>query len=173
MEFILIGSQDDFRTSEIYSSYSNAFPEDERRSETQFYKLFSNKDARVFSILNDERKSIGYLIAWELSHFTFLEHFEIFSQFRNQNYGSEVLKKLFQTYSKVILESEPADLNEMAARRIDFYTRNGMQIIDENYQQPAYSQDKNPVNLWLLANHQPENIDFAKTEIFDVVYYNH
>ena len=104
MEFIQITSLDDFRSKEIYSSYITSFPEDERRSPEQFSQLFNNEKVKVFSVLND-RKYIGYLIAWELTEFVFIEHFEIFSEFRSQKFGSEVIQKLFRDYSKIILEA--------------------------------------------------------------------
>ena len=169
MEFIHITSPDDFRAKEIYSSYINSFPKDERRNREQFSCLFSNKKVKVFSVLND-LKYIGYLIAWELTEFVFIEHFEIFSEFRSQKFGTEVIKKLFRDYSKIILEAEPSNLDDDARRRIDFYKRNGFQIVDESYLQPPYSKDKKPVPLWLLANYQPKKLEHIREEIYDVVY---
>ena len=169
MEFIQITSPDDFRAKEIYSSYINSFPEDERRNREQFSRLFTNEKVKVFSVLND-LKYIGYLIAWELTEFVFVEHFEIFSEFRSQKFGSEVIKKLFHDYSKIILEAEPSDWDDDARRRIDFYKRNGFRIVDENYLQPPYSQHKKPVPLWLLANYTPEKLGHMREEIYDVVY---
>lgn len=173
MELIQVENSGDSRAKEIYSSYCEAFPVDERRSEQQFNKLFSNSKAMVLSILNDENSFIGYLIGWELNTFFFLEHFEIFPQYRNSNYGTQVLSHLVSVHPKIILESEPSDLNEMACRRIGFYTRNGFKVIDENYLQPAYGIGKEPVQLWLLANFAPENTEILKAEILKTVYAEH
>lgn len=169
MEFIQITSPDDFRAKEIYQSYISSFPEDERRSESQFNCLFTNAKAKVFSVFN-ELEYIGYLIGWELTHFVFIEHFEIFSKFRSQKFGTEVIKDLFRDYSKIVLETEPEDLDEDAERRVSFYKKNGFTVVDENYVQPPYEHGKNPVNLWLFANYAPENLDMVREEIFDVVY---
>lgn len=169
MEFIQITSADDFRAKEIYNSYISSFPEDERRSESQFNCLFTNGKVKVFSVLND-LQYIGYLIVWELTEFVFIEHFEIFSEFRSQKFGTDVIKDLFRDYSKIILEAEPETLDKDAKRRIEFYRRNGFFVIDENYIQPPYEKEKNPINLWLLANYQPEKLDRIREEIYDVVY---
>lgn len=169
MEFIHITSAGDFRAKNIYSSYTTSFPKDERRCESQFQSLFNKEKVKVFSVLNN-LQDVGYLIAWELSECVFIEHFEIFSDFRSQKFGTDVIKKLFKDYSKIILESEPETLDENAKRRIDFYRRNGFSIIDENYVQPPYEKEKKPVNLWLMANYQPEKTDRILEEIYDIVY---
>jgi hypothetical protein len=61
-------------------------------------------------------------------------------------------------------------LDENAKRRIAFYQKNGFAIIDETYVQPCYEEGKNSLNLWLLANWNPEKTDWIKEEIYDVVY---
>ncbi len=169
MEFIHITSAEDFRAKDIYNSYIQSFPKDERRSEKQFNSLFANGNVKVFSVLKD-LQYIGYIIAWELTEFVFIEHFEIFSKFRSQKFGADVIKDLFRDYSKIILESEPETLDETAKRRIEFYKRNGFEIVETNYKQPPYDKEKNPVDLWLLANFQPEKLDWIRDEIYDVVY---
>ncbi len=168
MEF-LVSTADDFRLEEIYRSYASTFSEDERRSEWQFRQLFQHPAAKVISLLHDAT-FVGYLILWELTECVFVEHFEIFPEFQNRQHGTTVFKHLYQKYSKIILESEPETLDEDAKRRIRFYTKNGLQIIDRNYLQPAYDQQKNSVSLWLLGNFQPENPLLLKEEIYDVVY---
>ena len=169
MEFHQISSAEDFRALKIHEAYFSTFPVDERRNENQFQQLFSNKKTLVFSLVNGI-DNIGYLIGWQLSHFIFIEHFEIFQEFRGKNYGSEILRDLYLKYSKIILESEPEHWEENAKRRIQFYQKNGFSILIENYLQPPYENEKNPVQLWLLGNFQPENLDRIQEEIYDIVY---
>lgn len=170
MEFIAIHSPEDFQSNEVYTAYCNAFPEDERRSEKQFQQLFSQEKSKILAIVED-LNFVGYLIIWELSKFVFLEHFEIFPEFRNKKLGTKVLNLLFQNYSKIILESEPKHLGEIAERRIHFYERNGFSVIDEEYIQPPYDINKNPLNLFLLSNFPLENLQILKEEIYDTVYH--
>lgn len=169
MEYLQITTHEDYRVADIYKSYCETFPPDERRGEAQFEDLFSHQKVKVFSVLKD-LEAVGYLVLWELTNFVFVEHFEIFSPFRSLKYGSEILRDLYRDYSHIVLEVEPEGTSEDAHRRVEFYRKNGFTIIDENYQQPCYTPDKNPLPLWLMANWQPEQPLHVKEEIYDVVY---
>ena len=154
---------------EIYHSYCTSFPEDERRGEAQFWDLFDNEYAQIVSIVKEE-KNIGYLILWELSEFIFVEHFEIFSQFRGQNFGSEVLAQLIQKHGELILETEPVELNTIAERRVKFYERNGFSILKKDYIQPSYGDGKNALNLFLMGTFSPEDLEKSIAEIYEIIY---
>ncbi|MCY0970610.1 GNAT family N-acetyltransferase [Chryseobacterium wangxinyae] len=170
MEFLQITSPVDYRVQKIYNSYVSSFPEDERRDWHKFLRLFDHPQVKVISVLNDS-ENIGYLIIWQLSSFLFVEHFEVFSEFRNQKLGSHITDYLFKNYPKIILEIEPQHLDENSQRRFFFYQRNGFHLIDEMYIQPSYGEGKKPLPLWLLSNYHPENILHVKDEIYDVVYH--
>ncbi|SHM10443.1 GNAT family N-acetyltransferase [Chryseobacterium polytrichastri] len=170
MEFLQITSPDDYRVQEIYNSYSSTFPEDERRDWDKFSSLFSNPNVKIISVLHDS-KTIGYLILWELSHYVFVEHFEVLEEFRSQKFGSHITGYLFDNYPRIILEIEPEHLNEDAKRRYSFYQKNGFKLLDEMYVQPSYGEGKKPLDLWLLSNYTPENLKEVKDEIYDIVYH--
>lgn len=170
MEFIHITSPDDYRTREIYDSYCNTFPENERRDWYKFVGLFTNPHVKIISALHDS-KNIGYLIIWQLSQYSFVEHFEVFPDFRNQKLGSNITEYLFKNHPRIILEIEPEHLGDDAKRRYTFYQRNGFNMIDEMYIQPSYGEGKKPIALWLLANYLPENLKEVKDEIYDIVYH--
>jgi hypothetical protein len=170
MEFLQITSPDDYRVQEIFNSYSTTFPEDERRDSDKFIALFNHPKVKVISVLH-EAKNIGYLIIWELSNYTFVEHFEVFQEFRSQKLGSYITGYLFENYPRIILEIEPEHLNDDAKRRYSFYLKNDFRLIDESYIQPSYGKDKKPLDLWLLANYSPENLEEVKDEIYDIVYH--
>ncbi|REC45053.1 GNAT family N-acetyltransferase [Chryseobacterium sp. 5_R23647] len=170
MEFLQITSPDDYRVQQIFHSYSTTFPEDERREWSQFIKLFEHSNVKVISVLNDT-ENIGYLIIWELTNYVFVEHFEVFSEFRNLKLGSHITDYLFKNYPRIILEIEPEHLNDDAKRRFSFYQRNGFNLIDETYVQPSYGEGKKSLPLWLLANYSPENLNEVKEEIYDIVYH--
>lgn len=170
MEFLQITSPDDYRIQEIYDSYASSFPEDERRDWCKFVRLFEHPQVKVISVLC-ETKNVGYLILWKLNSFIFVEHFEVFSQFRNQKFGSHITDYLFKNHPKIILEIEPQHLNENSQRRFSFYKKNGFHLIDEMYIQPSYGEGKKALPLWLLSNYHPENLNEVKDEIYDVVYH--
>lgn len=170
MEFNLITSPDDYRIEQIYHSYITTFPEDERREWTKFVQLFTQPNVEFFSVFN-ENENVGYLILWKLSQFTFVEHFEVFLEFRNQKLGSKIIDLLKESHSKIILEIEPEHLNEDSKRRFSFYQKNGFNLIDEMYIQPSYGYGKKRLQLWLLSNFRPSNLSEAKDEIYDIVYH--
>ena len=160
MQFTEIHSPKDPVATEILEAYTQSFPEDERRSEEQFCELFTKPDCRVISICA-ENERIGYMIIWQLEGFAFLEHFEVYSRYRNRKFGAVILSELHTVYPKVILESEPDTESELAARRLKFYERNRFSVILRDYTQPSYGPGKKPVRLFLLADfavNDPENI---------------
>lgn len=157
------------KISKIFSRYEKTFPENERRSKEQFLDLAENPDAYVFLIKNED-ETIGYCVIWELSSFYFLEHFEVFEEFRNQKFGEKILESLQEKFEKIILETEPNSLSEIAERRLRFYQRNGFEVIEKNYLQPSYGEGKSSVNLFLMANFLPENLENLVKEIYEIVY---
>ena len=155
----------------IFSSYCASFPADERRDEEQFYKLLENRHCKILSIFKGENLA-GYLIVWEFSEFTFIEHFEIFETLRGANLGSTILSILTENLGNIVLETEPKELSDIAERRVGFYKKNGFSVLDESYIQPSYSQDKNPLNLWLMGTFEPDNLTQTIAEIHKIVYQN-
>ena len=120
------------KISKIFSRYEKTFPENERRDKEQFLDLAEDPDAFVFLIKNED-ETIGYSVIWELKDFYFLEHFEVFEEFRNQKFGEQILEALKEKFDKIVLETEPDSLSEIAARRVRFYQRNGFEIINKDY----------------------------------------
>ncbi|MDY3528238.1 GNAT family N-acetyltransferase [Riemerella anatipestifer] len=157
------------KLQEIYQSYINTFPKDERRDEADFWALARKEFSPIREIKRGE-DSVGYIIVWDLSLCLFVEHFEIYTSFRNQNLGSQVLDYLKNKFPLVILELEPDSLGELASRRLNFYQRNGFVILDKNYIQPAYSKEKMPVNMYLLGTDTPDDLLLVVERIRDIVY---
>ncbi|AZZ58148.1 GNAT family N-acetyltransferase [Riemerella anatipestifer] len=157
------------KLQEICQSYINTFPKDERRDEAGFRALARKEFFPIREIIRGE-DSVGYIIVWDLSLCLFVEHFEIYTSFRNQNLGSQVLNYLKNKFPLVILESEPDSLGELASRRLNFYQRNGFVILDKSYIQPAYSKDKIPVNMYLLGTNMSDDLCFVTEEIKSKVY---
>ena len=157
------------KLSRIFAAYESTFPEDERRDESQFLALLENPDSFIFSVKNDETH-VGYVILWKLEDCYYLEHFEVFEEFRNLNLGSQILAELKEKFGNIVLESEPSHLDEMAERRINFYLRNGFSIISEDYIQPSYGPGKNSMNLFLLSNFAVTEVRTIEKELHSKVY---
>lgn len=169
MEFLRVKEADVSWVEKIYQNYSTSFPEDERRDEDQFHQLFANPKVQVL-VAVDGLLEIGYLILWKLSDCTYLEHFEVFKELRNRGLGSQILHALQKEYPKIILESEPDFQDSIAARRIQFYKRNGFHIVEENYIQPPYGQGKRALNLFLMSNFKVQDKKQCIAELHNVVY---
>ena len=157
------------KLSRIFAAYESTFPEDERRDESQFLALLENPDSFIFSVKNDENH-VGYVILWKLENCYYLEHFEVFEEFRNLKLGSQILAELKEKFGNIVLESEPSHLDEMAERRINFYLRNGFSIISEDYIQPSYGPGKNSMNLFLLSNFAVTEVRTIEKELHSKVY---
>lgn len=157
------------KISKLFNRYEKTFPEDERRNKEQFIDLATNPYAFVFLIKN-ENETVGYCVIWELNNFYFLEHFEIFEECRNQKFGEKTLENLQEKFEKVVLETEPDSLSEIAARRIQFYQRNGFKIVEKKYLQPSYGEGKSSLSLFLMANFLVENLEHSIKEIHEIVY---
>lgn len=157
------------KLSRLFSAYEKTFPADERRDENQFLSLIEKPNCYIFGVKNEDDLA-GYVILWKCENFHFLEHFEVFEEFRNLKLGSQILAELMEKFGNLILESEPSDLNEMAERRINFYERNGFSIISEDYIQPSYGEGKNSLKLFLMSNFEVENLEKTIEEIHALVY---
>ena len=159
------------KISRIFSAYEKTFPADERRDQEQFLALIDQPDCYIYGVKKEEAL-VGYVILWKLSGFYFLEHFEVFEEFRNLKLGATILTELKEKLGNLILESEPIELNEMAERRINFYLRNGFSIISENYTQPSYGEGKSALKLFLLSNYVIKNSEALIAEIHQKVYFS-
>lgn len=159
------------KISRIFSAYEKTFPADERRNQEQFLALIDQSDCFIYGVKKEEAL-VGYVILWKLSGFYFLEHFEVFEEFRNLKLGATILTELKEKLGNLILESEPIELNEMAERRINFYLRNGFSIISENYIQPSYGEGKSALKLFLLSNYVIKNSEALIAEIHQKVYFS-
>lgn len=157
------------KISKIFYAYEKTFPENERRDKEQFLDLAENPGVFIFNAKNED-ETVGYVVLWELKDFYFLEHFEVFEEFRNHKFGEQILETLKEKFEKLILETEPDSLSEIAARRVSFYQRNGFEIIDKDYIQPPYGEEKSSLHLFLMANFLPENLEQNIKNIYEVVY---
>lgn len=153
----------------IYRSYCTAFPEDERRSAVSFYQLLQKPEVKFYQLFWFN-EWIGYALFWQLSDFYFLEHFEIFPEYRGKQLGSLVLDYFKNQLGCIVLESESSHLNDTAKRRIEFYKRNGFMILTQDYIQPAYDCSKSSVPLFLLSNQPLDHLRDKISAIHSVVY---
>ena len=137
---------------EVFSLLKSSFPPDEYRKYDEQKSLFLNPEYSVYVVFcNNENKLKAFMAVWELEDFLFVEHFCVNPDFRNKGLGAYILSEIKKMHScRMCLEAEVPE-NEMAERRIAFYERNGFFLNKYPYVQPAYSDEKKPVPLYIMT----------------------
>lgn len=161
--------------SKAWEIYERSFPDDERRS---FMGLSSAlKDPKFnFECHKDTFGNVnGIMASWVLGEndFKYIEHIAVDSTQRSQGVGSSILRPVLSAGTPVVLEVEPASLNEDAARRIKFYERLGFHVNDFTYFQPPYDESKSPLLLKVLSYPNPltfEEFNDFKELVYAQVY---
>lgn len=126
---------------QLLKLYVEAFPPEERRPLEQMPP--DDEAFELYAIADD-----GLLTAWKFDGYTYVEHFAVYPDKRDNGVGTKALAALS---GPVILEVEPPESGEAARRRIAFYERNGFRQIDYDYMQPAYSPGLPTIPMKLMV----------------------
>lgn len=163
------------------SLYNSTFPIDQKRiyeNEKHLDDYIKMKGGKfhAFSAVDGDLY-LGFLSYWTFEGYTYIEHFAVDPAHRGKNLGRLMLNHLFKEVSEnVILETEPADVSPEAAKRIEFYEKNGFKIRKEiNYTQPSYGgkgQVAVPMELMTHGNVNLHNIDSIKDMLQEVYNVN-
>lgn len=158
----------------IKDLYFDSFPENERRPWNDFHARVLDKENRMkLLVIYTENRPVGFITCWQLDNgFRYVEHFAISSQNRGKGIGARAIESFVEIEEfPVVLEAEPKHLNEIASRRIDFYTRCGFYPHnDYKYIQPSYSEGLEPVELTLLTTEPQTNLDYLTIQLHTIVY---
>ncbi|MET3113717.1 ribosomal protein S18 acetylase RimI-like enzyme [Pedobacter sp. CG_S7] len=121
----------------IKDLYESTFPIQERREWTSLLSLL-NHPAMQLDLICEEELPIGFIIWWKINDWLFIEHFAISPHIRGGGYGSTVMCYYMEKANgKIFLEVEPPFTID-AERRIAFYEKLGLSLLDVSYQQPSY-----------------------------------
>lgn len=158
----------------IFKIMTEAFPASERRSEEKQLALFDNINYKPY-VFEKDCALIGFILAWEMSDFRFIEHFAVDKAYRGSGIGSSILSDyLLMNEKPVCLEVEPP-LNSISERRIAFYKRLGFMLNDFEYFQPALQPGQKKVELKIMSypkSLSKEQFDFYRKRIFNAAYGN-
>lgn len=160
--------------SNVYTLYTHAFPENERRNWASLeYEL--NYEKRFFAhALVVDNTFVGLFNYWIFDKFWYIEHFAIIPSLRGKKIGTEVMT-LFksQTSLPIVFEIElPTD--PTAIRRINFYEKLGFSIISHKYAQPPYENGNFMVPMQLMTNDThfaDTHIGLIKKTLYENVYH--
>jgi ribosomal protein S18 acetylase RimI-like enzyme len=149
--FKRITQADELALGEIKPLYENTFPQYERRTWDALLKLLAEPKMSLNTIISDQQ-FIGFVIYWKLEEWLYIEHFAIIPGMRGQQLGTGVIQLLLaEAGGKLILETEPAITGE-AIRRIEFYQKLGLEVINHPYNQPAYRSEEKPFPMLLMTS---------------------
>lgn len=157
IKLIRITNPDDASLKQLVSLYEEAFPAEERRNIEQLKRLIVEQPSMYFNAVECDGELSGLFVYWDFDGFHYLEHLAVYAEMRNKKIGQQVLDYVQSHLQGIrLLEVEPTD-NEMAARRVGYYERNGYRILDRTYIQPSYDGVRNSIPLWIMGNQAYEN----------------
>lgn len=135
----------------IERTYTDSFPEVERRDFSLVRKLLEDEPRFVMYALSVEDCYVGFITAWQFDRYTYVEHFAIDPAARNGGIGAKAMTLFFALCgTPVVLEVEmPVD--ELSKRRIGFYERLGFKLDHHVYLQPPYRTGGEWLELRLMA----------------------
>lgn len=170
MKLVRITSANDKTLDRLILLYEESFPAEERREIGQLKRIIEAQPAMYFNAIKCDGELCGLFVYWELGDFYYLEHLAVYPEMRNKKIGQQVLGYV-ATHLKGIrlLEVEPTT-DEMTTRRVNYYRRNGYQVLDEEYVQPSYHTYEDACPLWIMGNEEtprmPEFIESIKKEVY-------
>ena len=166
-----IQSPDNPLLEQVLPIYNEAFPPAERREEQQLKQVVSSIDNLYFNAIIFDGKPAGLFSYWDMGDFYFLEYFAVSAGMRNHKIGQQVLDWIADNLHGLrIMEVEPADTGELAARRIAYYQRNGYKVLDKSYHQPSFSAGYKGLPMWIMANHDTPKLSEYIGRIIAEVY---
>ena len=150
MKLIAITAADNDALAFIKALYETSFPLAERRAWGQLVSMIGNGQMEV-GIVSDGYIYVGFAIWWQIEEWFYLEHFAIDPALRGQQYGSRVMEMFLEKASrKLVLEVEHAN-NVDSQRRIAFYKKLGLDVVQIEYYQPPYIKDGSPIAMHLMV----------------------
>jgi len=141
---------------EIRNLYISAFPAEERREFRELTEILQLIECGIDLVLVSGGKIAGFCIVWDFEIFAFIEHFAIDNNLRGLGIGEGVLILLRKIYPVILLETE-LPVNEISQRRVKFYQRNGFRMLQRQYFQPSYGNNKPEIELQLMST----SVDFS------------
>lgn len=151
--------------------FETSFPIEER---PPFDIILNIRDKTIFhfNVVYLNGNPVGIFSYWTFDKFTYVEHFAVGEQYRNNDVGQRIMKHFLSGITQVVLEVEmPA--TAMAQRRIDFYKRLGFDTNPHNYIQPSYHNDGNTLPMIIMSLSPLSDESFAEVKqcLYTEVYH--
>lgn len=158
---------------EFWALYTEAFPEQQRRKESQQRDLIAFEKKYHLEMIDFEGKIVGFLAYWDLESFIYIEHLAIDKSMRGKGLGGKVVKEFTQKWDKeILLEVEPPT-DEISKKRIDFYKDLGFHLNHFPFLQPPYDPQYPQIPLLFMTYKQTYTrpaFSIFKTKLIYEVY---
>lgn len=153
----------------VEKTYNESFPKEERRDFALVKKMLESVPVFALYLLTKKEEYVGFMTVWSFERFAYVEHFAIDSSARNGGIGSQAIKKIIATVDlPVVLEVEkPYD--ELSARRIAFYERQGFVLDTHPYRQPPYHANGDWLDMHLMIRGSID-MQVSYQEVKSVIY---
>lgn len=170
MNLVHITRPDDSLLDRLIPLYEESFPEEERRGIAQLKRLIAGQPAMCFNAIECDGELSGLFVYWELDGFYYLEHLAVYPAMRNKKIGQQVLDYVaIRLKGLRLLEVEPTT-DEMTTRRVNYYRRNGYEVLDKTYIQPSYHGQGDACPLWIMGNEETPRLAEFVEKIKEEVY---
>ena len=165
----LVSDSSDPALNKIEKTYTDSFPEAERRDFSLVRGLVEHEPKFVVYALSLEDQYVGFITGWLFGSYTYVEHFAIDPSARNGGIGAEAMKQFLAFCgTPVVLEVEmPVD--EMSKRRIGFYERQGFILDNHIYHQPPYREGGEWLEMRLMI-YGSVNLETSFEEVKDCLH---
>lgn len=158
---------------EMFALMERSFPLDELRTYDDEKALLERPEYNAYVLTEDNSEIIGFITVWKFDGFSYIDHFAVNPVLRNSGIGGKILAEILkQSEKRVCLEVESPD-NELACRRIGFYTRNGFYLNNYSYIQPPISDGRKPIPLLIMTNGcaiDREEFERIRATLYERVY---
>jgi GNAT superfamily N-acetyltransferase len=165
--------EDHFR--QAWAIYEESFPADERRPLAVQLQILSDSRYTFMPLLDEGTSVVGVLGLWKFEAFTFIEHIAISSACRGTGLGTSTVKELQdEVRLPLVLETELPEMNGQAPKRIRWYENLGFYYNHQEYYQPAYAMQRNPVPSRIMSYpHQlsPGDFQSIRETLYSQVYH--
>ncbi|RXQ92160.1 N-acetyltransferase [Ancylomarina salipaludis] len=133
-----------------WALYKEAFPLNERRLLKSQTSIMCHPNYH-FEVILQDACFLGILFWWGFDDLRFIEHFAILPECRQKGYGERLLEGFKQNDSRPVILEVERPTGEIEQRRIQFYERLGFVLNQHYYEQPAYQEEGQPMQLLLMS----------------------
>ena len=170
MQLIKITSCSDPFLAHVPHLYETAFPEDVRTETARLLAMVEDCPAMTFNAIMDDDTFCGMAVIWELGICRYLLYLATLQEKRNKGLGAQTLQLLKAESPLPIIGEVELPTDEIKARRIHFYERNGFHIECANPAILNQAHSHDTCVLQLISTHKLDNLDACQQRVVDVVY---